>query len=199
MIGNSQLDDITNDIIDAHEQLGLPCEDKTHLTYIVTLIHEDQHSQRYISDDEIRVIKNAIRTIPSGKQRVLLRALDNTLFYLHQYCGWQLPQSQNKKLNDNQLAWMQLISLQAHDASRLYEDYLKDRLDFLNHRPVLNIGFITVALSIEVAPLPLAYWADILNRPDAIELYEHQLTLVVYHQSKQASNTQQPNYLPVTH
>lgn len=143
MIGNSQLDDITNDIIEAHEQLGLPCEDKTHLTYIVALIHEDQHSQRYISDDEIRVIKNAIRTIPSGKQRVLLRALDNTLFNLHQYCGWQLPQPQNKKLNDTQLAWMQLISLQAHDASRLYEGYLKDRLDFLNHRPVLNIGFIT--------------------------------------------------------
>ncbi|WP_318521013.1 site-specific integrase [Photobacterium leiognathi] len=194
MIGNSQLDDITNDIIEAHEQLGLPCEDKTHLTHIITLLHEDQHSHRQICDEEMRVIKNAIRTIPSGKQRVLLRALDNTLFYLHQYCGWQLPQPQNKKLNDTQLAWMQLISLQAHDASRLYEGYLEDRHDFLNHRPVLHIGFVTVALSIEVAPLPLAYWADILNRADAIELYEQQLTLVVYHQSKRASNTQQPNY-----
>ncbi|WP_318487055.1 hypothetical protein [Photobacterium leiognathi] len=64
MIGNSQLDDITNDIIEAHEQLGLPCEDKTHLAHIITLLHEDQHSHRQISDEEIRVIKNAIRTIP---------------------------------------------------------------------------------------------------------------------------------------
>lgn len=194
MIGNIRLDDITNGIIDAHEQLGLPCEDKTHLEYVATLIHDNSHSHRQISDDELRIIKNEIKTIPTGKQRVLRRALDNTLFYLHQYCGWRVPQPQRKKLNDTQLAWMQLISLQAHDASCLYESYLEDKHDFLNHRPVLHIGFITVALNIEVAPLPLAYWADILNHPDAIEVYEQQLTLVVRHQSPKASNAQQPNY-----
>ncbi|WP_318487221.1 hypothetical protein [Photobacterium leiognathi] len=194
MKSHYKYDDITDNITDAHTQLGLPCEDKAHLETVIILIEKNQHTSRQITHDELRSIKIEIKTIPTGKQRVLRRALNNTLYYLHQHCGWQIPQPQIKKLIDTQLIWMQLISQQANDASRLYATYLEEKRHFLKYRPEFNIGFITVALSIEVAPLSLDYWADILNRPEAIELYEQQLTLIVHHQSRRVSNEPSSHY-----
>ncbi|MCF2155395.1 tyrosine-type recombinase/integrase [Photobacterium carnosum] len=194
MLDNMILKSVNDEIINSHLQQGLACENEEFLQYVIALINKTPRSDRSITMAELRNIKKTITTIPTGQQRHLLRAVDNVLFYLHQHCAWQLPEPELKHFHDTQLAWMQLISLQAHDASALYQAYQEYKHTFLQHRPELDIAFITLALSIEVAPLSLCYWTEVLNDPASIEIVDNQLTLVVYHQTPAARHSQQPPY-----
>lgn len=194
MLENMTLKSVSDEIINSHSQQGLSCENKEFIQYVIDLINKTSRSDRSMTMAELQSIKKTITTIPTGKQRHLLRAVDNVLFYLHQHCAWQLPEPELKRFHDTQLAWMQLISLQAHDASALYQAYQKYKPIFVQDRPELNIGFIALALSIEVAPLSLRYWAEVLNEPASIELFDNQLTIVVQHQTPAARHPQQPSY-----
>ena len=164
-----------------HQLQGLACADETALTLICTKINDLNLQHRDLPLNDLKALNAYIRSIPSGRQRHLRRALDNTLYYLHSVCHWQLPKQKEHVLKDKELEWIVLINQQAKIADTLYQYYQSDKTQFLIQRPPINIALLALTLGISVAPLALSYLANILNTPNCIEIYDARITLKVFH------------------
>lgn len=184
----------TSKMMYIHLQEDFTLENQEDTNILVDLIKKIIHSDHTITSSELKSIRNTIKVIPTGKQRYLLKLLDNLLFYFYEYCGWQIPNPEIKHFHDAKLNWMISVGQQAQDAFTLYHSYQEYKLTFLQNRPDIELGFIVVTLSIEVAPLSLYYWADVLNNSKSIEIFYDQLTLVVHHQTPTLHKSEKPSY-----
>ena len=69
-------------IITYREELGMDCEETSNLQWVCDLINSLNINERALSKEQLNDINKRIKSIPTGKQRVLLSALDHVLFYL---------------------------------------------------------------------------------------------------------------------
>lgn len=141
-----------------------------------------QISTRHLSNADLILISQRIKQIPTGKQRLYRKGLNDLLYYLSSVCHWSLPVSQQQYFLDRELIWFSALTEKAADAFQLQQHYETDRQNFINNRHPPSAPFVALTLALRVAPLPVAFLAQILNNPDAIIRDKMQTDLVVYHQ-----------------
>ncbi|GEM80824.1 site-specific integrase [Vibrio superstes] len=163
-------------------EMGLSPLAKEHYDAVIMLIAEDSQNRRVLTDESLERIRSHIKTIPSGRQRKLKGALDHTLLYLQNACQWQLPEQKSRVYRDHMESWLVQIMKHAHLGGALYGEYKKQ--DWVSKGKTLSPYEIITLLSMEVAPLSMAHWIDILKRPDSIDVFEDRLTLKVHHPLK---------------
>lgn len=167
-------------IMEYHQDMGFENESFANLKWITDRIHDMALTTRALSDDDLRKLNTQITQIPTGKHPHLKRARDQVLMYLKEICEWTLPTKQEIRLQDHSLLWMVDILKHSFQASELLQHYQIQREKFMTER-WSDLGWMLLALNIEVAPLPLRYWAQVLSTPSSIEPFEGQFTLKVVH------------------
>lgn len=143
-----------------------------------------QISTRQLSGTDLILIRQRIKQIPTGKQRLYRQGLNDLLYYLSCVCHWSLPVSQQQHFIDREQIWFGALTEKAADAFQLQSHYETDRLNFIKNRHPPSDAFVALTLALRVAPLPLAFLAQILNNPRAIKREKAQTYLDVYHQNK---------------
>lgn len=143
-----------------------------------------QISTRQLSNADLILIRQRIKQIPTGKQRLYREGLNDLLYYLSSVCHWSLPVSQQQYFLDREQIWFGALTEKAADAFQLQHHYEADRQNFVKNRHPPSDIFVVLTLALRVAPLPLAFLAQILNNPGAIKREKTQTYLVVYHQNK---------------
>lgn len=167
-------------IITYREELGMEYEEASKLQSVCDLINSLNVNERALSKEQLNDINKRIKSIPTGKQRVLLNALDHVLFYLKERCNWQLPEVKEQAFTDESTVWLLSIHAKNLRASQCFAKYESQRESFMNKR-WHDLGWVLLVLNFEVAPLHLSYWQRILSTPNCIEFFEGQFTLKVSH------------------
>lgn len=167
-------------IITYREELGMDCEETSNLQWVCDLINSLNINERALSKEQLNDINKRIKSIPTGKQRVLLSALDHVLFYLKEICNWQLPEVKEQAFTDESTMWLFSIHEKNLLASQCFARYESQRESFMDKR-WHDLGWVLLVLNFEVAPLHLSYWQRILSTPTCIEFFEGQFTLKVSH------------------
>jgi len=167
-------------IITYREELGMDCEETSNLQWVCDLINSLNINERALSKEQLNDINKRIKSIPTGKQRVLLSALDHVLFYLKEICNWQLPEVKEQAFTDESTMWLFSIHEKNLLASQCVARYESQRESFMDKR-WHDLGWVLLVLNFEVAPLHLSYWQRILSTPTCIEFFEGQFTLKVSH------------------
>lgn len=167
-------------VIEYHQDLGLDCEAADTIHWICEQLHHLSIKQRTLTDHHLSHLNHVIKKIPTGRQRRLFAARDQVLYYLSTVCEWQLPPVKEAQFEDTQMAWMLTILQRSQPATTLLNGYQTQRSAFMTERWT-EIGWLVMVLNMEVAPLPMRYWADVLSNPSSIEYFEGQFTLKVLH------------------
>ncbi|PMP07287.1 hypothetical protein BCS94_09995 [Vibrio breoganii] len=160
-------------------ELGLPPQADEHYEWVIVRVVNNNHNTRRLSSEAHTAIKASITSIPSGRQRRLKIALDHVLLYLQQVCQWQLPEDKTRLYPDQRYHWIQHVMFHAHLGGAVYNHYT--RQEWALQYKTLNAAELINLLAIEVAPLSLTFWIDVLQRPNSIEVFEEKITLLVYH------------------
>lgn len=179
-------------IITYRVELGMDCEETSNLQWICDLINSLNINERALSKEQLNEINKRIKSIPTGKQRVLLNALDHVLFYLKEICNWQLPEVKEQAFTDDSMIWLLNIHKKNQRASQCFSRYESQRESFIVKR-WHDLGWVLLVLNFEVAPLHLSYWQRILSTPTCIEFFEGQFTLKVSHPKPIASYADESN------
>ena len=166
--------------------LGMDCEETSKLQWVCDLINSLNINERALSKVQLNDINKRIKSIPTGKQRVLLSALDHVLFYLQEICNWQLPEVKKQAFTDESMMWLLSIHAKNLKASQCFARYESQRESFMDKR-WHDLGWVLLVLNFEVAPLHLSYWQRILSTPTCIEFFKGQFTLKVSHPKPIAS------------
>ncbi|CDS95204.1 site-specific integrase [Vibrio coralliirubri] len=169
-----------NHVIEYHYDLGLDCESADTIHWICEQLHHLSIKQRTLTDHHLSQLNHVIKEIPTGRQRRLFAARDQVLYYLCTVCEWQLPPVKEAQFEDTQMTWMLTILQRSQPATRLLNGYQTQRSAFMTKRWT-EVGWLVMVLNMEVAPLPMRYWADVLSNPSSIEYFEGQFTLKVLH------------------
>ncbi len=143
-----------------------------------------QISTRQLSSADLILIRQRIKQIPTGKQRLYRQGLNDLLYYLSSVCHWTLPVSQQHFFVDREQIWFGALTEKAASAFQLQRHYETDRQNFIKKRQPPSDAFIALTLALRVAPLPLAFLAQILTNPNAIKREKTKTYLDVYHQNK---------------
>lgn len=167
-------------VIEYHQDLGVECESASEINWVCEQIQALSIQQRALTTLELKIINSKIKCIPTGRQRRLTSARDQVLFYLNTICEWQLPSVKAKQFEDAQMVWMLNILKHSQTATTLVNRYRTQRENFMTQRWA-DTGWLLLVLNMEVAPLPMRYWADVLSTPTAIEFFEGQFTLKIKH------------------
>lgn len=173
-------------IITYRVELGMDCEETSNLQWVCDLINSLNINERALSKEQLNDINKRIKSIPTGKQRVLLSALDQVLFYLKEICNWQLPEVKEQAFTDESTMWLLSIHTKNLQSSQCFARYESQRESFMDKR-WHDLGWVLLVLNFEVAPLHLSYWQRILSTPTCIEFFEGQFTLKVSHPKPIAS------------
>lgn len=64
-----------------------------------------QISTRQLSGADLILIRQRIKQIPTGKQRLYRQGLNDLLYYLSSVCHWSLPVSQQQYFIDREQIW----------------------------------------------------------------------------------------------
>ena len=179
-------------IITYRVELGMDCEETSNLQWVCDLINSLNINERALSEEQLNEINKLIKSIPTGKQRVLLNALDHVLFYLKEICNWQLPEVKEQAFTDDSMIWLLNIHKKNLRASQCFSRYESQRESFIVKR-WHDLGWVLLVLNFEVAPLHLSYWQRILSTPTCIEFFEGQFTLKVSHPKAIASYADESN------
>ena len=179
-------------IITYRVELGMDCEETSNLQWVCDLINSLNINKRALSKEQLNKINKRIKSIPTGKQRVLLNALDHVLFYLKEICNWQLPEVKEQAFTDDSMIWLLNIHKKNLRASQCFSRYESQRESFIVRR-WHDLGWVLLVLNFEVAPLHLSYWQRILSTPTCIEFFEGQFTLKVSHPKPIASYADESN------
>lgn len=169
-----------NHVIEYHYDLGLDCEIPEHIHWICEQLYRLSIAQRTFTDRHLVQLNRVIKEIPTGRQRRLMAARDQVLYYLSIVCEWQLPPVKEAQFEDAQMTWMLNILQRSQPATVLLNGYQTQRSAFMTER-WSDVGWLVMVLNMEVAPLPMRYWADVLSNPASIEYFEGQFTLKVLH------------------
>lgn len=179
-------------IIEYHQDLGVECEPTEEINWVCEQIQALSIQQRALTTLELNTINSKIKRIPTGRQRRLTFARDQVLFYLNTICEWQLPSVKEKQFEDAQMAWMLNILKHSQTATTLMNRYREQREAFMSQRWA-DTGWLLLVLNMEVAPLPMRYWADVLLTPTSIEFFEGQFTLKITHPKSLTTFASQDN------
>ncbi|MBH0073640.1 site-specific integrase [Pseudoalteromonas sp. NZS127] len=179
-------------IITYRVELGMDCEETSNLQWVCDLINSLNINERALSKEQLNEINKRIKSIPTGKQRVLLNALDHVLFYLKEICNWHLPEVKEQAFTDDSMIWLLNIHKKNLRASQCFSRYESQRESFIVKR-WHDLGWVLLVLNFEVAPLHLSYWQRILSTPTCIEFFEGQFTLKVSHPKPIASYADESN------
>ncbi|GAM56885.1 hypothetical protein JCM19231_2033 [Vibrio ishigakensis] len=143
-------------------EMGLSPLANEHYEAVITLIAEDSQNRRTLTDESLERIRSHIKTVPSGRQRKQKIALDHILLYLQNVCQWQLPEQKARVYRDHMQSWVIKIMKHANLGGALYGEYKKQ--DWVSKGKVLSPYELITLLSMEVAPLSMAHWIEILKR-----------------------------------
>ncbi|MEZ8970468.1 site-specific integrase [Vibrio cyclitrophicus] len=167
-------------VIEYHQDLSLDCESPDTIHWICEQLHRLSIEERIFTDRHLIQLNQTIKEIPTGRQRQLRSARDQVLYYLSTVCEWQLPPVKEAQFEDAQNTWMLTILQRSQPATVLMNGYQTQRSTFMTKRWA-DVGWLVMVLNMEVAPLPMRYWADVLSNPSSIEYFEGQFTLKVLH------------------
>ncbi|AZG74163.1 site-specific integrase [Shewanella livingstonensis] len=167
-------------VFEYRDDLGLTCEKQEHIQWVCNILNSLHISERVLSQQQLLLINQKIRSVPTGRQRSLSTALNQVLLYLNEICDWQLPKTTESVFRDESMIWLLGILKKSECANRCFRRYEQQRQTFMNQR-WRNMGWTLLVLNFEVAPLPLPYWKKILVDPSSIEFFEGQFTLKVPH------------------
>ncbi|MEZ9868869.1 hypothetical protein [Vibrio sp. 10N.261.51.A4] len=74
-----------------YQQQSLACAEVDAFEAFLTLLSQERgqesEHERQLTESQMASINRAISGIPTGRQRALKRARDETLYYLNQVCG----------------------------------------------------------------------------------------------------------------
>ena len=72
-----------------------------------------QISTRQLSGADLILIRQRIKQIPTGKQRLYRQGLNDLLYYLSSVCHWSLPVSQQQYFLDREQIWFGALTEKA--------------------------------------------------------------------------------------
>ncbi|MCT7942973.1 site-specific integrase [Shewanella holmiensis] len=173
-------------IVNYRVDQGMVCEQSKDIQWVCDMLNSLNIKERALSQQQLFGINKHIRSIPTGRQKTLLKALDQVLFYLKEICNWRLPEVKEQVFRDESMIWLLGISKKNQLAGQCFSKYKSQRESFMNER-WHNLGWTLLVLNFEVAPLHLSYWQKILSTPTSIEFFEGQFTLKVPHSKPIAS------------
>ncbi|PMO23110.1 tyrosine-type recombinase/integrase [Vibrio sp. 10N.222.54.B6] len=168
-----------------YQQHSLACAEVDAFEAFLTLLSQERgqesEHERQLTESQMASINRAISGIPTGRQRALKRARDETLYYLNQVCGWDLPPVKVQQFNDHEHLWLVSLYQQSARAHAISMHYQQESLHRIKHRGSPNLAWTVLTLMREVAPLPLNAWCERLNDPTPLERIGDQLTLTITH------------------
>lgn len=164
-----------------HKQQSRPCAPTEALQSILALLETLSLRERSISAEQLALLNQKIKTIPTGRQRVLKQARDDTLMYLNAVCGWTLPEVKLQQFNDHDHQWMTTICRHGALAETIYARYQQATLHQIKQRGKPNLAWTVLTLMIDVAPLPLSFWCERLNDTAPPEYAQGHITICITH------------------
>ncbi|PHR54406.1 MAG: hypothetical protein COA47_15495 [Robiginitomaculum sp.] len=164
-----------------YKQQSRPCAPIEALQSILTLLETLSPMERLISAEQLTLLNQKINTIPTGRQRALKQARDDTFMYLNAVCGWTLPEVKLQQFKDYDHQWMIAICRQGALADSLYACYQQETSHQIKQRGKLSLAWTVLTLMIDVAPLPLSFWCERLNDTAPPEYAQGQITLCITH------------------
>ena len=121
---------IPADIIRFYQRGGGTCAEEEELLWVInhcpkitSPASEKSAYQREVTSDEINSLKKIIKTIPTGRQKKLRKALNDLLCYLSDALHWQVPTEVISQLKDKDLQWFNQLNQFAHQASAYSHDF----------------------------------------------------------------------------
>ncbi|MGB2079524.1 MAG: hypothetical protein ACPHV3_07035, partial [Vibrio sp.] len=166
-----------------YQQQSIDCVDIAIFEELLPLLFKGSGQLRRLNEKQLELINCAIRAIPTGKQRLIKRALVQALHYFSQVCGWELPPTMIKPFKDHDHSWVVSLyknSALAYDIMTRYEQH---SLEQIEQKATPCLAWTALTLMIEVAPLPLNYLCERLNNPAPLERIGDQITLTINHPS----------------
>ncbi len=137
--------------------------------------------EKILTTTDLKIIRQRIKQVPTGKQRLYRQALDLLVRYLAEACFWSVPEEQQKQLIDREHQWFERLTGKAETAYLLQQQYERDRKDFIQHGIEPTPAFTALTIAIKVAPVSLTFLAKILNTPENIQITETITSLKVEH------------------
>lgn len=138
-------------------------------------------NERVMSAEQLKLIKQTIGIIPTGRQRKQNAALEDILFYLRACCGWRLPSVERQPGCDREHQWIVQIYQYSALAADVYECYQHDTAKQIMQRGKPALAWMLLTLMIDVAPLPLSYWCERLNDKAPLKFSQYQIAIGIKH------------------
>ena len=164
-----------------HKQQSRPSAPIEALKSILALLETLSPMERLISAEQLTLLNQKINTIPTGRQRALKQARDNTLMYLSAVCGWTLPEVKLQQFKDHDHHWIIAICRHGALAETLYARYQQATSHQIKQRSKQSLAWTVLTLMIDVAPLPLSFWCERLNDITPPEYAQGKITLCITH------------------
>ncbi len=140
-----------------------------------------QEIRRHVTESTLRNIRQQWTHQPARLKTNYQNALTAILLYLYHALGWEVPQTEEKKLVDHDAKLFENITAHAHTAYRLLQGYNASLEILYKERHPLSQEQVALMVALEVAPLPLDYLHRILISPDCIEIVDNRLYLRLIH------------------
>ncbi|GAM73830.1 putative orphan protein [Vibrio ishigakensis] len=185
---------LTRHIEDFFEGLGQPCESSEILEVVVKRLLEASTNKRKLSSDALASIRKSFKDIPGGRRRAVHRGLEQCLLYLEQVCQWELPESKVPRYRDHKQQWMIKLFAHAQLGSAVHKHYQAQKVDWIHTRAPLCASEVILVLSMEVAPLPLSIWFDVLSNSSSIEKLDGQFTVRFDHPNQTLKSGELPSF-----
>ncbi|MDV7106007.1 hypothetical protein R3X26_16490 [Vibrio sp. TH_r3] len=168
------------------------------IQWVINRWPNSQDTHRQVTEATLSTIRQRWAYQPAKLKSNYQSALTAILLYLYHVLGWDIPQTEERKLIDHDAKLFENITSHAHTAYRLLEGYNASLEVFYKERTPLNQEQVALMVALEVAPLPLEYLHHILTSPECIEIVDNHLYLRLIHikgqQDKDADNASFTRY-----
>ncbi|MBY5947426.1 hypothetical protein [Photobacterium rosenbergii] len=160
----------TDDVMAWSKQRGPVTYNDEDLHWIVNNWPELRSAQkRELQKADFNSIRSALKSIPTGQQRLRNNALTDIQHYLVKQCQWRLPPEQQDSLNDADNVRFHAIMQYSHIAEGLADKHHNHLIQLLDEGHEPTIAMVAMTLLMETAPMPLALLCQALTTPETVE------------------------------
>lgn len=177
----SSVQQLAQSIYEHFSNQGMSCAAKVDLCWLLERWKPHLNHTRKIENADVKEANRVIDQVPTGKRKHYRLARDNIMQYLGDYCGWQLPEKIDAKLQDREHEWFEAIANEAGNAGQAFRAYEHDKNKFITHRILIPSELAALTIAFYVAPLSIAHLAQILSDRCSIDYTTTMPRLTVYH------------------
>jgi hypothetical protein len=168
-------------IIAYYEQQTQPCSSHEHLIQCLQLLSQLSIKQKRLTTDQLATLNRHINTIPTGRQKRLKQACNETLLYLQAVCGWILPDVKVQQLVERDHRYSVTLYRYSALADSLYRAYQTHSAHQVKQTTEPCLVWTVLTLMIDVAPVPLQVWCQRLNDTTPLECIDKQMVVRFTH------------------